>query len=275
MTDQLNAISKTAYYTCALRVLDTLRPNPICNDTYAARFMTEEGKAISARITASPGSQSGTTARHRIIDDLLRDTLKADPNTAVVIVGCGFDTRAYRIPGGQWHEIDESPVIDLKNKILPTSECGNTLRRIGVGFSSESLESRLPSIDGSLNIVVIVEGVFYYLTDAQTNATLSALRKKYPKHTLVCDLMDRTVATRYSKEIRHDIEKLGAKWLSTPNEPVHTIERAGYRLRSSILVIEKILDFKKAGRIERFLARLLLPKLIRGIGVYVFEPASA
>lgn len=274
MTTQLNAISKTAYYTCALRVLDAHRPEPVCNDTYAERFMTEEGKAILDRVTAPPRAQAGTNVRHRIIDDLLRDTLKAHPDTAIIIVGCGFDSRAYRIPGGQWYEIDESPLIELKNDLLPASECGNSLQRIGINFARESLESRLPSIDPSRNIVVIVEGVFYYLSETQTDTMSAALRKTYPKHTLVCDLMDRTVAMRYSKEVRRDIEQLGAKWVSTPDMPVHAIERTGYLLRSSISLVERILDYKKAGRIERFLARLLLPKLIRGIGIYIFEPVS-
>ncbi|CAN5377837.1 hypothetical protein BH11PSE11_BH11PSE11_26210 [soil metagenome] len=271
MTKQLNAISKTAYYTCAIRVLDARKHDSICNDALAERFMTPEGKAIRDQITAPPKAQAGISVRHRIIDDLLREILKTDPDTAVVILGCGFDTRAFRIRGGQWIEIDESPVIDLKNKLLPASECGNTLRRIGIDFSKETLESRLPGFDASRNVVVVVEGVFYYLSQAQTDTTLAALRKMYPKHKLICDLMDRTVATRYSTEVRRDLTRLGAELISTPDEPVRTIEATGYRLLSTISIIEKILDFDKAGPMQRFLVRMLMAKLDRGIGVHVFD----
>jgi methyltransferase (TIGR00027 family) len=272
MTDNLNAISKTAYYTCAIRALDAGRQNSICNDTYANRFMVEEGKAVADQITASPSAQSGIPARHRIIDDWLRDVLASNPNTTVVILGAGFDTRAFRIPGGQWHEIDEEPIIELKNKLLPTSDCRNPLRRICIDFSKEPLESRLPTIDASRNIVVVIEGVFYYLSETQTISTLAALRKTYAKHSLVCDLMNSIVANKYAREVRRDIECLGAKWISTLDDPVRMIETAGYRLQFSIQTIEKILDYKKAGRVERFLARLLLSKAIQGTGVHVFMP---
>jgi O-methyltransferase involved in polyketide biosynthesis len=42
-----------------------------------------------------------------IIDDLLREELVANPNLTVVIIGAGFDTRAFRLQGGTWIELDE------------------------------------------------------------------------------------------------------------------------------------------------------------------------
>jgi O-methyltransferase involved in polyketide biosynthesis len=60
---------------------------------------------------------AGNLARHRIVDDL------------VVVLGAGFENRAYRLPAGTWVEMDEPQVFALKDEVLPVCECPNNLQR--------------------------------------------------------------------------------------------------------------------------------------------------
>ena len=62
-----------------------------------------------------------------------------------MIIGAGFDSRAYRLKGGTWIELDEPQVIAYKNDRLSASNCENELNRIPIDFSSESLEEKLSS----------------------------------------------------------------------------------------------------------------------------------
>jgi methyltransferase (TIGR00027 family) len=269
----MNPISDTAFYTCAIRATDAVQPLSICGDNYAHFFMHEKGKTIAAKMKAPPRMSIGTVARHRIIDDLLREQISAWPDTTIIIIGCGFDTRAFRIPGGHWYEIDEPEVIEYKNAQLPVSDCSNVLQRISIAFSKERLETHLPAIPDSSPIAVVMEGVFYYLNNEQIDSTLLALRSAYPSHTLICDLMDRIAATQYSKEVRQDIESLGAKWIYVPNEPAQVFERSGYHSLETISTVEKVMTYRKTNSVIRILLRLMAPKLFKAFEIRVFEMA--
>src|SRR5688572_25697162 len=123
----MNPISDTAYYGCGIRMLDAQRRRPVCNDVYAERFMDERGRKILQRFGVEPNPNMANVSRHRHIDDELRRRLKADPTLRVVLIGCGFDSRAFRLTGGEWLELDEPPLIAYKNAKLPVKECANSL----------------------------------------------------------------------------------------------------------------------------------------------------
>ena len=91
---------------------------------------------------ASRQAFAGST-RTRIIDDWLRDRLLADAELPVIILGAGFDARAFRMPGGQWFELDHPALIALKDEVLPAERAPNPLRRIAVDFAAGRLEDRL------------------------------------------------------------------------------------------------------------------------------------
>ena len=143
---RMNPISKTAFYCCGVRMQDAERSNPICNDIYAKTFMNDDGLQILEAFKDEPRPNASNVARHRIIDDLLRQELIAHPNLSIVIIGSGFDSRAYRLNGGTWIELDEPQVISYKNERLPVSSCENELHRIPIDFSTESLEEKLPHL---------------------------------------------------------------------------------------------------------------------------------
>ena len=136
----MKPISKTAFYCCGVRMQDAERSNPVCNDIYAKTFMNEDGLKILEAFKDETRTNTSSVARHRIIDDLLRQELLANPNLSVVIIGAGFDSRAYRLKGGTWVELDEPHVIAYKNDRLPVSSSENELHRIPIDFSTDSLE---------------------------------------------------------------------------------------------------------------------------------------
>src|SRR5471032_1477025 len=118
----LNPISDTAFFTCGARAADARAVIPVCGDFYAERFLDKHGCRIFEGFKRQTGACAGIVARHRIIDDLLRDLLVRDPATSVIVIGAGFDSRAFRLLGGDWTELDESSIIDLKNLRLPVAQ---------------------------------------------------------------------------------------------------------------------------------------------------------
>src|SRR3990172_7220704 len=172
----MKPISKTAFYCCGIRMVDAESPQSVCGDIYAKRFMNEDGLRVIESFKNETKGNASNVARHRIIDDILRQSLKENPKTSVVIIGCGFDSRAYRLTGGIWFELDEPEVIAYKNERLPVSECRNALRRIAIDFSADSLRQKLAGLGIGPPVIVVIEGVFVYLTEAQINQLLHTLR---------------------------------------------------------------------------------------------------
>ncbi len=96
-------------------MLDAQSDNPVCGDDFAARFMDANAMRVFNAFLPFERPNASNVARHRIIDDLLRDRLAERPDSQIFLVGCGFDSRAYRLNGGTWVEVDEDPLIAEKN----------------------------------------------------------------------------------------------------------------------------------------------------------------
>lgn len=266
----MNPVSDTAYLTCGARAADAAMAKPICGDSYAHLFLDERGKQVFAKFKDEKKPLASVVARHRLIDDLLRAKIASDSATSVVIIGAGFDTRAFRLEGGSWTEIDEPQVVDVKNRVLPAERATNPLLRVSIDFANEKLAEKLPAVAPGSPVVVVMEGIFFYLSEQQIEATLRSLQQAYPGHILICDLSTRHFMERYGKSLMRQIEALGATLKYLPDDPSAIFLQHGYRLANKFSIIEKTLEYANA-RIARFLTKLLMPALVNGLALHVFE----
>ncbi|MES2126999.1 MAG: SAM-dependent methyltransferase [Pseudomonadota bacterium] len=264
----MNPVSDTAFLTCGARALDAALPFPVCGDIYAERFINDHARRVLALFRRQGRQRASIVVRHRLIDDLLRARLAADPDTSVILVGAGFDTRAFRLDGGHWTEIDEPAVIAHKEAVLPASDCPNSLARIAIEFAQERLADRLPL--AAPPVVVVMEGVSMYLDEEQTRDTLQALLAAYPGHTLICDLVTRTFMARYGRKLTKQVNKLGAEFAGLSEAPLQRFEAAGYRLARQESLVAR--SFEMAGEtIKLAITRTLFRSALKGYTVNVLE----
>ena len=268
----MKPISRTAFYCCGVRMRDAERERPVCGDVYAKFFMNDDGLSILDTFKDETAPNSSNVARHRIIDDLLRQELAAHPDLRVVIIGAGFDTRAYRLKGGTWFELDEPQVIAYKNERLPASDAQNKLQRIAIDFSTDSLADKLsPFADGGGGpVVVVVEGVFMYLEQQAIEQLLQTLHRLFPQHKLICDLMKRKFFERYGRTIHEKLTGLGATFKFTADNPEEVFVKHGYERVERISTVEKSTEFE-GRKVPKILFKTLLRTLASGYAVYVFE----
>lgn len=269
----MKPISRTAYICCGLRAADAVSERPICGDQYAERFMAGEGHAVIAAFEGIRHSRrfaAGNLARHRIVDDLLREELAADPNLLVVVIGAGFESRAYRLPAGTWVELDEPQVFALKDQVLPLCECPNTLQRIPIDFATESLPDKLAPFARPARVIVVVEGVLMYLEPEQIRDLLRDLGAVFPRHTLVCELMDQRFFDKHASPGHARIQDLGAEFKYTPPHPEELFQQNGYRLDQRVSIMGKCVDIG-AIKVPKFLIRLMMPAALSGYTMHVFE----
>jgi methyltransferase (TIGR00027 family) len=265
-----NPISRTAYYTLAVRAADAATPRPILGDTFAQRFMNDDAKAVWEEFKSFTPANASNAARHAIIDEHLARELRADPQAIVVIVGAGFDTRAFRLTGGRWFEFDEPEILNYKESRLPAATAPNPLQRIPIEFAREQLADKLAPLTAPSSVHVIVEGVLMYLNREQRAALLRALAGRFPHHTLYCDLMRKNFFEKYSRDIHEKIVGMGTTFTDMEQTPERLFIDHGYTLIALESVPKYAVERADIG-IPKFLVKFVLRTLRGGYVIAVFR----
>lgn len=265
-----NSISQTAYYTLAARIWDADLPGPRCGDYFAKHFLTPEVEAVWSRFRQLKSPNESIVVRHRVIDDFLRLELMTHPDSLVVLVGAGFDTRPFRIPGGSWVEVDVPALIALKEARLPSASARQPLVRVPVEFSQEPLAAKLLPFATQRRALLVLEGVWMYLTSSQREKLLTDLGNVFPHHTLYCDLMRRSFFRKYSRAVHREVQRLGASFQDMTEDPESTFFKHGYQAREQVSVAVKTADFG-GGPVPGWMVRRLLKTLREGYNVWKFE----
>jgi methyltransferase (TIGR00027 family) len=274
-----SSISNTAYYCCGVRMEDARRPEPICNDTYAERFMAGRGLELFEPFRSETLPNLSNVMRCKIIDVHLAAAIENSPDVTIVTVGAGFDSRPYRLGGGTWVELDQRAIMEYKEQKLPASECPNPLQRIVIDFSKDTLSAKLPALTGP--VVVVIEGVFVYLTSDEIERTLAQLNASYPGHRLICDLMDRAFFQKRGQRMQVKLGNAGGQMLEPRDVPEAIFLQHGYRALSRTAMVQYAKDSgalwkiaKIPGFIGTLLLRVLMPDL-NGYAIHEFASSSS
>lgn len=260
-----------AFYCCGARMQDAQQAHPVCDDRYAQLFMDEEGLRIYDLFKEEVNCNASMLVRHRIIDDALRQLLAAHPDLCVITIGAGLDSRPYRLTGGIWFELDEPAVVAFKNERLPALDCPNQLQRIPIEFCTDSLEDKLAplALEGR-PVMVVMEGVFIYLSEEEIAKTLDIFHRLFPNHQLICDLVNREMVEKYGRTLHQKIEAIGTLFKPVDHpETVFTVN--GYRIKKSISVIERATDFG-LNKVPKLFLKYFFSNDVAGNSVYLFEP---
>lgn len=240
-----NPVSKTAYYCAGTRMLDARRADSLLHDHYAERFMGDEGKAVFEAFRHLAVPIGVHQVRCYLIDELVRERFAVDPETLVVLVGAGFDSRAFRLKGGRWLEIDERSVIERKDAVAPAEQAPNPLTRVSIDFARESLGAKLAPFATGSPVVVICEGVTMYLEPAQVDSLAATLTSAFPRHWLSADVMTRAFAARFAGEISKVLATLGTGFRGLEDAPVARWTNAGYRRSQTVSLMGRSIAMKR------------------------------
>ena len=180
--------STTAEGMALVRAIEASRSEGrrICYDPIA-RSMVPGYKFTLSKLTIDsglygrffPGAIEFITARERYIDDFLKAALSKGLDQ-VVILGAGFDTRAYRIEGiekTRVFEVDYPATQEAKQKRLKKviDLLPDYVTFVSIDFNTQTLDERLPAsgYDEQGKTLFIWQGVTGYLTPEAVDSTLA------------------------------------------------------------------------------------------------------
>jgi methyltransferase (TIGR00027 family) len=209
--------SHTAQYNALFRALESSLPEGrrLFDDPLARRFLTWPlalverlsivpgvRDLILAFIDARwPGVRSSLVARTRLIDDAIAAALE-EPTEQLVILGAGFDSRAYRLPGLRAirvFEVDHPDTQGTKRRLLARAlhSPPEHVRFVGIDFKQQELGSvmRAAGYSESMRTIVLWEGVTNYLTEDAVDATLRWCARTPPGSRVMFTYVHRDVLT--------------------------------------------------------------------------------
>jgi methyltransferase (TIGR00027 family) len=170
-----------------------------------------------------PGARTSAIARTRLIDDLLAESIGNEP-CQIVILGAGFDCRAYRLPilkGRDVYEVDHPLTLDRKRTQLE-KRFGNLPHNrhyVPIDFNRESLRGTLQQagLKGSVKTVLLWEGVSNYLTAEAVDSVLRYV-SAYPFGSRIIftyvhsGVLDGTVKFYGAERLLADVAELHEPW---------------------------------------------------------------
>lgn len=147
---------------------------------------------------------SGVIARTIVLDRLTKTWLASNPGAVVVNIACGLDTRCYRMEGVcHWYNLDLPETMAVRERILPES-----------GTISQIAMSAMDSWGGEIEerntpVLVIIEGLTMYLSEADVRRIFGVISNRFPKVTVFVETMNPMIVKRFKEK---SIEGSNAKF---------------------------------------------------------------
>ncbi|HVN06282.1 MAG TPA: class I SAM-dependent methyltransferase, partial [Bryobacteraceae bacterium] len=166
-------VSDTALLVAACRALETECPDGFVHDPFAARLAGERGRAILEAIPRPEMMRFGVGVRSHFLDELLLEALAAHPIATVVSLGCGLDTRPWRLelpPDLRWIEVDFADMLDYKDVHMAGETPRCRRERITADLTDAAQRRTLYAAAGPAPGLMITEGLLMYLPAATVEA---------------------------------------------------------------------------------------------------------
>jgi O-methyltransferase involved in polyketide biosynthesis len=191
--------------TLSGRAIQSQWKNPILRDPWAEEAMRHIDYDIS-QMYKGVGSWSmwkdiGCTmiATRAATFDLLTNRYLADhPDATVLHVGCGMDSRVFRIdpPANvQWFDVDYPDVIDLRRQLFPER---GAYHLIGARLDDLRWLDEIPRDRPGL---LIAEGVLHYLSETEVKALLNAVVAHFPSGQMIFDICNTMIVKRAGSNV--------------------------------------------------------------------------
>jgi len=192
--DILNAVSETALITLKARVQEAEKDEPIIRDKVGQECLAGIRPLLPIEMQNRflnrnlPSSLTRYIAlRARKYDSYAKAFIAENPAGSVVSLGCGFDTRYWRVSNEAWNyiEVDLPEVIEAKRNVLGERL---TYRLIGCSVLEEDWIDEVRSLQDE-NILFLAEGLLMYLPPADVVGLFNKLSRIFSKSEIVFEVV--------------------------------------------------------------------------------------
>jgi O-methyltransferase involved in polyketide biosynthesis len=180
---KLAGAQETTLATLYGKAMESRRRNSVLQDQEAYKALQRIDYDFS-RLSVRPSDQVAAAARAKAYDGWVRRFIARHPDGTVLHLGCGLDTRVYRVDPPAtigWYDIDFPDVIELRQRLFPHRD---GLHTVGASITDPHLLDEIP---GDRPVLVVAEGVTPYLQAADGLAMLRRITEHFPAGDMVFD----------------------------------------------------------------------------------------
>jgi len=171
----LMPISETMLIPLAVRAAETSRDNPVISDKKSVEIISKIDTSNKV-IDGGEVSTHGILARTKVIDDEVKNILAENPDSTIINLGAGLDTRICRLDNGtlKWYDLDLPEVISIRRQFFSENE--------RIRFIAKSIldSAWVREINTSENVVIIAEGLLMYFTEENVALIFKLLANHFP-----------------------------------------------------------------------------------------------
>lgn len=183
-TVDFTGVKWTMLMTLYLRALDSREKNPILGDRAAADAVDRIDYDFRWPMRLAGGMRFLAALRERQLDQWAADLLREHSDATVLHLGCGLDSRAFRLDlpsGAHWFDVDYPDVIELRRQLYAETD---HYRMIA---SSVTDPGWLDDIPTGRPVLVIAEGLLMYLQADDVRALLRRLTDRFASGAVLFD----------------------------------------------------------------------------------------
>jgi methyltransferase (TIGR00027 family) len=198
LEQQLSDISATAFITLFARVTEAQSAHPVIDDPQAVALaerirplLAQSDRDLCQRLAAGrlePLVVVTVSQRARCFDRHVRAFCARHPGAVIVNLGCGLDTRFFRVDDGQmlFYDLDLPAMIDLKRTLVSEQPRYHFIACSVLDFTWMDALAEL----GKRPFLFLAEGLFMYLRPADVQGLVVALTHRFPGSELVCEVFN-------------------------------------------------------------------------------------
>jgi len=169
------------------KALDSRAENPILGDTFADEVVRRIDFDFE-KLNLAQGGSITLPIRAKHLDSWAREFLDAHPESTVLHLGCGLDSRVFRIDPPatvRWYDVDLHDVIELRRRLYPE-------RHDYEMIASSVTDLRwLDGIAGDRPVLVVAEGLVEYLPKKEAVALFSRITEQFSSGQIIFDAYSR------------------------------------------------------------------------------------
>ncbi len=262
----LSGVAQTLLITLYVRALESQRADALIKDERAEALVRQLDPASLQKTLALTDdfSRVAMILKSREFDRFAQDFLARHPDSVVIHIGCGLDTRFERVDNGrvEWVDLDLPDVIELRRKLIG-GEGARHCFLAGSVLERDWLDR--VSTDHQRPFLFLAEGVFMYFQETQVKALVLRLRDRFPGAELVFDAFSPFM--RWGHNARVTRTRVGAH-LHWALKHAQDLERWGDGIR----LLDKRFPFQyPEPRMRRAFQMRLFPFLATAIGVFHYQ----
>jgi methyltransferase (TIGR00027 family) len=234
---EITHVSDTALMVAACRAHETALEDAWVRDPFAARLAGERGPAILRDLPYAAVARMGLAVRTRFVDELVLEALEARAIATVLSVGCGLDTRPWRLevaPDLRWIEIDFPAVLDYKERLMSGETPRCRRERLSVDLNDAAQREAMYEAAGPAPALMVTEGVLMYLPAATVESLAGECRRRSGVAHWITDVTTTAFSQALGggKDPLHPIRHVQASDALTGERVLEAVHRHGWTTAS-------------------------------------------